>query len=420
MRTQIDSVAFTVPLALLAALPSFGIDMVLPALTTTSAGLGVSVSEAGLTMSAFLLSLGAAPLIYGPASDRYGRKPIVVLGCTLLIIASIGCALAQSLPALLAWRVVQGVGAASTTMTAIAIIRDLFGGHAARARMSHLVTAINIVPIVAPTAGAALLPLGGWRLIYAAYGAVSLILLLVIWFGFNESARIDPANRPVPSVVVRNYLRVLMHPVCLGCILVNAAATGVIFAYATGSSLYFINAAGLTPDQFGMIFGASAVAVLAGAYLDGWFSARGAEPGYSLTIGLGLLTAAAMVLLVTTLAGWTPLPLVIFLMIVVALGFGLIAPNAMGAAMQQLPEIGGSVSAMAGLVQMMVAAGSSALVALLFDGHSALSMAAVMALFSALAVASYVLVSAPTATAARIAARPSSTAHSGHGQAPAA
>jgi DHA1 family bicyclomycin/chloramphenicol resistance-like MFS transporter len=395
MRIQTNSFAFTVLLGLLAALPSFGIDMVLPALPATGAALGVSASEAGLTMSVFLLSLGAAPLIYGPASDRYGRKPIVVFGCTLLVIASVGCALAQSLPALLAWRVLQGAGAASTTMTAIAIIRDLFDGLAARTKMSYVVIAINIVPMVAQTAGAALLALGGWRLIYTTLVAVGLVLLLAILLGFNESARIDPANRLMPSVIVRNYLRVLMHPICLGYILVNATTTGVIFAYATGSSLFFINAVGLRPDQYGLIFGASAVAVMGGALLDGRLSARGVVPGTPLMTGLVMLTVAAMSLLATTLAGWTPLPLVISLMIIVTLAFGLVTPNVMNAAMQPLPEIAGSVSATAGCVQMMVAAGSSALVALLFDGHSALSMAAVMASFSALAVASYMRVVRP-------------------------
>jgi DHA1 family bicyclomycin/chloramphenicol resistance-like MFS transporter len=395
MRIQTNSFAFTVLLGLLAALPSFGIDMVLPALTATGAALGVPPSDAGLTVSVFLVSLGAAPLIYGPVSDRYGRKPVAVFGCTLLVIASFGCALAHSLPALLAWRVVQGAGAASTTMTAIAIIRDLFEGHAARAKMSYVVIAINIVPMIAPTVGAALLRLGDWRLIYGALIAVGLVLLLAMLLGLNESARIDPATRLLPSVIVRNYLRVLKHPICLGYILVNAAAIGVIFAYAAGSSFFFINAVGLRPDQYGLIFGASAVAVMGGAFCNTQLSARGVSPAYPMAIGLVLLTVAAMLLLAMTLAGWMPLAVVISMMIVVTLAFGLVAPNAMSAAMQPLPEIAGSVSAAAGCVQMMVAAGSSGLVAILFDGHSALSMAGVMASFSALALASYIRVVRP-------------------------
>ena len=389
MALRPSSFGFTLLLGLLAALPSFGIDMVLPALTATGAALGVSPSAAGLTMSAFVLSLGVAPLVYGPVSDRFGRKPVVVFGCMLLVIASVGCGLAQSLPALLAWRVVQGAGAASTTMMAIAITRDLFDGPAGRAKMSYIVVAINVVPMIAPSAGAALLRVGDWRLLYFALVAVGLILLLAMWFGFEESAGTAKRGGLRPGAIARTYLRVLTHPLCAGYILVNAAAMGAIFAYATGSSLYLINGVGLRPDQYGLIFGASAVAVMAGALLDSRLATRGVAPGASLVFGLGLLAAASLLLLGLTLAGWMKLPGVIALMIAVTFAFGLVAPNAMSAAMQPLPQHAGSVSAVAGFVQMMAAAGCSGIVTLLFDGHSALSMAGVMAVSSVVAVGFY-------------------------------
>jgi len=193
MRFQPTSFSFTLLLGLLASVPSFGIDMSLPALAAMGAALGARPSEAGFSMSLFMLSLAAAPLIYGPASDRYGRKPVILFGVMLFVIGSTGCALAQSLSPLLIWRFIQGAGAAITTMS-MAIIRDLFDGQVARAKIANVVIAIHVVPMVAPAAGAALLGLGGWRLIYAAQGAVGLVLLCVIWAGFTESARIDPDN----------------------------------------------------------------------------------------------------------------------------------------------------------------------------------------------------------------------------------
>ncbi len=202
----------------LVALPSFGIDMSLPALTATGAALGVAPAEVGMTMSLFMLGFAVAPLVYGPASDRYGRKPVVVFACSLFVIAGIGCALARSLPALLTWRVVQGAGAGASMTIALAIIRDLFEGQIARTKISYVAIATMIVPMIAPTAGAALLALGGWRVIYAVLVGVGLFLLLAMSLGFAESARIDPANRLVPSVIARNYLRVLMDPICLGYI----------------------------------------------------------------------------------------------------------------------------------------------------------------------------------------------------------
>src|ERR1700716_2326023 len=114
MRISPASMAFTLLLGFLVALPSFGIDMSLPALTATGAALRVAPAQAGLMMSLFMLGFAIAPLFYGPASDRYGRKPIVVFACMLFIIAGIGCALAQSLSMLLMWGVVPGAGAGAS------------------------------------------------------------------------------------------------------------------------------------------------------------------------------------------------------------------------------------------------------------------------------------------------------------------
>src|SRR6202048_5160199 len=146
---------FTLLLSFLVALPSFGIDMSLPALTETGTALRVAPAQAGLMMSLFMLGFAIAPLFYGPASDRYGRKPIVVFACMLFVIAGIGCALAQSLPTLLMWRFVQGAGAGASMTIALAILRDLFEGQAARTELSYVTIATMIVPMIASTVGCA-------------------------------------------------------------------------------------------------------------------------------------------------------------------------------------------------------------------------------------------------------------------------
>ena len=383
--------AFTVLLGFLVALPSFGIDMSLPALTAAGAALAVAPAQAGLTMSLFMLGFAVAPLFYGPASDRYGRKPVVVFACTLFIIAGIGCAFARSLPTLLIWRAVQGAGAGASMTIALAIIRDLFEGQAARTKLSYVTIATMIVPMIAPTAGAALLALGGWRVIHAVLAGVGLFLLLAMLLGFAESARVDPANRLVPSVIARNYLRVLMHPLCLGYILVNAAAFGMLFAYVSGSSLFFINVVGLSPEQYGFVFAATSLGIMGGAFVNSRVSAWGVLPGYPLTVGLVLAAVSATLLLAMTLDDWMPLPLVILLLVLGTLAFGLIAPNAMQGAMQPLPQIAGATGAATGCIQMTMGAVVSGLVAAFYDGHSALSMTALMTLCSLLALVSYLL-----------------------------
>jgi DHA1 family bicyclomycin/chloramphenicol resistance-like MFS transporter len=395
VRVPPASIGFTLLLSFLVALPSFGIDMSLPALTATSAALRVAPAQAGSMMSLFMLGFAVAPLFYGPASDRYGRKPIVVFACTLFIIAGIGCALARSLSGLLMWRVVQGAGAGASMTIALAIIRDLFEGQVARTKLSYVAITTMIVPTIAPAAGATLLALGGWRVIHAVLAGIGLLLVLAMLLGFTESARLDPANRLIPSVIARNYLRVLMHPLCLGYILVNAAAFGALFAYVSGSPLFLINIAGLRPDQYSLVFATTSLGIMAGAFLNSRLSARSVLPSYPLAIGLGLAAISAMLLLAMTLADWMPLPFVISFLVVCTLAFGLIAPNAMQGAMQPLPQIAGAAGAAAGCIQMTTGAVASGLVTALFDGHSALSMTALMALFSLLALVSYLLLARP-------------------------
>ena len=335
-----------------------------------------------------MLSLAVAPLIYGPVSDRFGRKPVIAFGVALFVVASLACAVAQSLPALLISRLVQGLGTASTAMT-FAVIRDLFNEATARGKIANMVVAINVVTVIAPTAGAALLTIGGWRSIYAIQAGIGALLLLAV-LGFAESARLDPAKRLAPETVIRTYVRVLTHPVSLAYILVGAAGGATVFAYVTGSSLFFISVVGLRPDQYGLIFSACSAAVMGGALLDGRLGHFGVSAASVLTIGLTLSAAAA--LLATTLAGWAQPAVVAMLLMAVALAFGMTMPNIMNATMEPLPDIAGAVSAAAGSVQMTAGAAASGLVAVLFDERPALSMAAVITACSPLALIGYVLI----------------------------
>jgi DHA1 family bicyclomycin/chloramphenicol resistance-like MFS transporter len=394
MRIQPASFAFTLLLGLLASVPYSGIDMNLPALAATGAALGARPADIGFTISVFMLSLATAPLVYGPISDRYGRRPVVIFGVALFVVGGLACALAPSLPVLLAGRLSQGCGAASTTLT-FSIIRDLFEGENARAKMANVVIAINVVTMIAPTAGAALLALGNWRLIYTTQSGMGLVLLIALVTGLAETAKIDQANRLAPSIIRRSYLQVLTNPISFAYILVGGAAGGTVMAYVTGSSLFFINGMGLQPNQYGLIFSACSGSVMAGAFLDRRLAAWNVSPAHVLTMGLAVSAVASGLFLGTTLVGWVPLPLVVSLLLAVALAFGLSIPNAMNATMHPLPQIAGAVSAVSGSIQMMTGAVSSGIVAFLYDGRSPLSMSAVMTLCSLLALASYLLIARP-------------------------
>src|SRR6185295_7777723 len=172
---------------------------------------------------------------------------------------------------------------------AVTIVSDLFDGPAARAKMSNVVLAINIVPMIAPTVGAALLAVGSWRTIYLVPIAGGIVLLGAM-AAFNESARIDPNSHLSSTAIVSNYLLVLRNPLCVGYLLCNAAAVGAVFAYITGSSLFFINALGLSAYQYGLIFGTSSLSVMIGTLVNKRLDRWGVSPGRMIAIGLALST----------------------------------------------------------------------------------------------------------------------------------
>lgn len=238
--------------------------------------------------------------------------------------------------------------------------------------MANVILAIYIVPMIAPTVGATRLALSSWRAINLVPIAGGLMLLMAM-SGMSESAKIDPNARLGPTPIIRNHLRGQRHPVCVGNILCNAAAIGSTFAYFTGSSLFFIDALCLKPYEYGVIFGACSLPVMAGARGSRKLSGWGLSPAQVITVELALSTILAASLL---LMGGKSAVVVVLVMVGVALSFGLISPYATKEALRRIPEVVGSISAARTFVQMIGAASSSAI-----DGHSVFSMAVVMFAF---------------------------------------
>jgi MFS transporter, DHA1 family, multidrug resistance protein len=395
VRLSPNGFGFALLLGALAALPSFGIDMSLPALGATGASLGVSADEAGLTISLFMIGYGIAPPLCGPVSDRIGRRPVMLGAVAVFAVASFGCAASPSLSTLLAWRVAQGMGAGVASTLTLAIMNDSFAGAAGRTMMSRLASLMLFVPMLAPAAGTAVLAVGDWRSIFAVLAGFGAVLLGVVWRRLGESARLEAAERLRPTTILRAYGAALRHPVCVGFILVNAAAFGAFFAYISGSSLYLIGGLGLSRGQYSLIYAASFAGVLASVLLNGRLSARGVAPEYPLKTGITLALGSAIAFAAAILAGYAWVPALVGILVVGTMGFGLIVPNAMHAAMQPLPSHAGAVSAMMGFVQVLAQSASSAAVVALDGRTPGLSMAVTMVFWSVVALLVYVRVARP-------------------------
>ena len=390
MRIPPQSAAFVILLGAMSAMPPFATDLALPALTTIAHSLHTSAGMSGLTISLFMAGFATTPLIYGPVSDRYGRKPVLVGGLSVFAVASLLCAVAPSITTLLIARLLEGAGAGAGITMAFAIVRDLFSGSAARTRLSMVTVVINTAPVIAPTLGAVILTFAGWRAIYGALAAIGLLVVFASLFGYEESR--DPKTIGSPGSLVSGYRRLLQNRSCVGHFLIFGFGFGSAFAYISGSSLVVISLYHATPTEYGLLFACTALGIVFGAALNGWLSAKGAHRLPMMPIGLACMIAVTTLLTVLAVSGPIRLSVLVPLFCLVTFSFGIVAPNASHGTLEPIPEIAGVASGVLASFQMICAAVSSALVSVLFAQFGLSGVTAIMLVFALAAGVAYLSV----------------------------
>jgi MFS transporter, DHA1 family, multidrug resistance protein len=389
MQLKPKSVGFTVILGVLAALLPLSIDLGLPALPAIGTSLNASPAAVGLTLSLFMAGYAVSQLVFGPLSDRYGRKPVLLAGCGIFAFTSFACAIAPSINALLAWRFFQGAGAGAGMTLMLAMVRDLFEGATARVQLSYINLVINIAPIIAPTIGVGILALSNWRGIYGVLAVGGLVLILVIALGLDESIKNRDVNALKPHRLIGNYLRVLNNRVFIGYALVDALSFGCLFAYVAGSSLVMIDVLGLSTTTYGLIFASTGIGIVTGSFLSGLLNNRGVPSAKLLGFGLVIAASSAIVLLVVSVSGAAQLLTLLPPIVMNTFCYGLIAPNAIHHALHSVKDTAGSAAAVIGFLEMLGGALASILIGFLFDGHTVNVMSEVMALFAIASLFTY-------------------------------
>ncbi|MBC7635537.1 MAG: multidrug effflux MFS transporter [Acetobacteraceae bacterium] len=386
MRLNPHSFAFTALIGALAALPPLSIDMGLPALGVLQSDLGATAAEASGTLSLFLYGFAAGQLAMGPLSDRFGRRPVLLVGLAIYAMFGMACALAWSPGWLLVFRLIEGVGAAGGSTLAMAIVRDLFSGQAGRIKMSAVSMVIVIAPIIAPSIGATLLVFGEWRFIYVTLGLSGVALFVAAYFWLDETRPADPGAR---IDVVGRYAAVFRSKRTLGYALVNAAGAGALFSFIGTSSLVLMGQMGLSASGFAMIFAMTSGGILLGSTLNNLFARRAVAASIPLTAGLVIAPVAA---LAATGFLWvdivSPITLVPFV-ILVGMSRGMINANATHAALEPVPHHAGAASALLGFMQIGSSATAGVLVAFAFPRYGALAVTVAMAIYSLLAVVAW-------------------------------
>ncbi|CAG67704.1 multidrug effflux MFS transporter [Acinetobacter baylyi] len=378
------STAWIMLLALLTALGPLSIDMYLPALPQMAEDFGVSTAMVANTLPAYFLGLAIGQLVYGPISDRIGRKKPLYVGLTLYVIASASCVLADNEWSLIFARIIQALGGCVGVVIARAAIRDRLDVQGSAQAFSSMMIVMGIAPIAAPALGAFVLEFFHWQAIFWILALIGCISLVCIHFFFIETLVPEKRLRLSLNQVFTLYIAIFKDasfrfPMFAGCL-----TGGVLFSYISSASAVLMDQYGLSQQQFAYAFGFNALGIIILSSLNKKLVSR-LSTLQRLKIGGFIQLTGALVVLVSGLLIHAPIVMVMTGLFLAVSGLGMTGPNAMALAMSQQGSRAGTASAIMGSMQF--ACGLLAGVLLNFLIWNALfNMGLMMLLFSGVGV----------------------------------
>jgi DHA1 family bicyclomycin/chloramphenicol resistance-like MFS transporter len=354
-------------LGILTAIGPLSIDMYLPAFPQILAALGGQPGSVEFTLASYFIGLTAGQLFYGPLSDRFGRKPLLYVGFSLYALASVGSALADSIPVLTALRFIQGMGGCAGTTLPAAIVRDRSGARESAQAFSKLLLVMGVAPIIAPLFGGFLLRTFDWRAIFVTLAGFGALCLLLIRVGLAESH--DTRHEPPLRLgrVLRNYAFLLRNRTYLGYALGGGLVMSGMFAYIAGSPFVLIDLYHIAPQDYGWYFGANAFGLIASSQIN----ARVLRKVPATTVLRRALVVPPLVGITLVALAWSgliSLPWVLAGFFLFVSSIGWITPNAIASALATHGQMAGTAAALSSAMQFLVATLAGSLVGLLHDG----------------------------------------------------
>lgn len=347
-------------LVAMSALGPLALNIFMPSMPGLAKELAVDYGTVQLTLTFYLVGLGVAQLVYGPISDRWGRRPVLLWGLGIYCIGSIACALAPSISWLMLGRGLQAIGGCAGLVLGRAIIRDLYARDRSAAMIGYVTMAMSLAPMLSPVVGGYLDGLFGWRATFAFCSLAGLAVYAWVILTLQETLT-ERGLGEGATVLLRGYAMLLRSPVFCGYVLQTAFTSGVFFAFIAGAPFVVVTVMGEPASTYGLWFIVVSLGYLTGNFFTGRYAVR---------LGVDrMLAYGAVVQLVGTgalaLASWLgplSLPGIFLPMTVVALSNGLVLPNGIAGAISVNPRAAGAAAGLSGALQMATGAIAAVLV----------------------------------------------------------
>lgn len=348
------STALVLLLGAMSAIPPVTTDIYLPALPELTQSLRASMGQGQITLAAYFVGLGMGQLFYGPWSDRAGRRPTMLIGAAIYLVASIACALSSSIQQIMFWRFLQAIGACSGVVIATAVVRDRFERQESARIYSMILTLRSLGPLVAPLIGGAIVTWFGWRAIFWVVTLFGLILGLSVFLGLAETRTAAVASRARSESPAAAYLAALQNPRILGYMATSGLNFSCIFIWIAVAPYLIIESYHVPALYFGWIFGINAAGLMIAPQINRRLL-RAFDSDTILPWGAVGALAAAVALLIDTLSGFGGKLGVFVPLFIVISSVGFVSTNAMAGGLAVDPARAGTVSALFGATQFAVA-----------------------------------------------------------------
>jgi DHA1 family bicyclomycin/chloramphenicol resistance-like MFS transporter len=354
-------------LSLLLGLQPITTDVYLPALPMLARALDAPMSAVQLTMSALILAFGLAQMFWGPVADRIGRRPVLLAGLALYAVSSVGCALAESIATLVAWRVVQGAAMSAGVVCARAVVRDLYEPVEGAQVLALALSGLGVIALAGPLAGGLAAAAWGWRGPLALVAVVAALTLAFIAWRLPETLQHRNPRATQLRPLVRQWVQVGQHPVFVAWAALVACSYGGLFTILAGSSFVYMDTLGLSPSRYGAAMAAGSLSYLVGTLVCRRWIARLGMAG-AVRRGAWLTLAAGVSIASLALLGMHGLWAMLLPQCLFLFGHGILQPCGQAGVVAPFPHAAGAASALAGLVLALVAFGVGRWLGVALDG----------------------------------------------------